>query len=161
MPPGKNAKHDRAGALKRTPGEGLPCLGPRTTPGLLRALLPRWAHTSPAPCVPRLSVVGEQEGRHKAPAVEPGWTSPPRLTLLWFPTYGPRATPSERAVGEGHDQGPRNHKRKRFREGSGDVERPLRQNGPGGYKLSRVEEAPEVTTAVAGLAAEAQETIAA
>lgn len=98
---------------------------------------------------------------HKAKAVEQWLASHPRFTLLWFPTYCPRANPIERAFGAIHDKCTRNHKRKRLRDVVRDVERHLRQNGPWLYKLSRVYEAPEVTAAVERLAAEHQEKIAA
>ena len=161
MTPGKNEKPYLAGALNLTTGEILHCLGPRKTNVLLRDLLTRLDHTYPAPCVPRLYVVVDNYCIHKAKAVEQWLTSHPRFTLLWLPTYCPRANPIERAFGDVHDKCTRNHKRKRLRDVIGDVERHLRQNGPWLYKLSRVYEAPEVTTAVECLAAESQEKIAA
>ena len=66
----------------------------------------------------------------------------------------------ERAFGEVHDKCTRNHKRKRLRDLVQDVERHLRHNGPWLYKLSRMYDAPEVTAAVAQIAAAHQEKIA-
>jgi transposase len=106
-------------------------------------------------------VVVDNYCRHKAKAVEQWLASHPRFTLLWFPTYGPRAKPIERARGDVHDKWARHHKRKRLRDVVRNVERHLQQNGPWWYKLSRVYEAPEVTAAVEHLAAASQEKIAA
>jgi hypothetical protein len=54
MTPGKNEKPYLAVALNLTTGELLPCLGPRQTNALFRALLPRLDPTYPAPRVTRL-----------------------------------------------------------------------------------------------------------
>jgi transposase len=161
MTPGKNEKHYLAGALNLTTGEILHCLGPRKTNALFRDLLTRLDHTYPAPRVTRLYVVVDNYCIHKAKAVEQWLASHPRFTLLWLPTYCPRANPIERAFGDVHDKCTRNHKRKRLRDVIGDVERHLCQNGPWLYKLSRVYEAHEVTTAVERFAAASQEKIAA
>jgi transposase len=44
---------------------------------------------------------------HKAKAVEQWLAHHPRFTLLWLPTYCPRANPIERVFGDVHDKGTR------------------------------------------------------
>ena len=111
--PGKNAQPSLAGGRTLAPGALLQGFGPRQTPALFRALLGLLERTSPEPWVTRLFVGVEPSGRQQAKAVEPGLASPPRLTGLGLPTSGPRAHPMERAGGDGHDKGTRNHKRQR------------------------------------------------
>ena len=79
--------------------------------------------------------------------------SHPRVARRWLPTYCPRANPLERACGDVHDQGTRNHQRKRRRDVVSDVERHFGQNGPWLSKLSQLYDAPEVTAAVEQIAA--------
>jgi hypothetical protein len=161
MTPGKNAKHYLAGALNLATGAILHCLGPRKTNALFRDLLTLLDCTYPAPRVTRIYVVMDNYCIHKAKAVEQWLASHPRFTLLWLPTYCPRANPIERAFGDVHDKCTRNHKRKRLRDLVDDVERHLHQNGPWLYKLSRMYDTPEVTAVVERLAAEQQRKIAA
>jgi hypothetical protein len=101
------------------------------------------------------------DGIHKAKAVNQWLETHPRFALLWLPTYGPRANPSERACGDVHDRCTRNHTRKRLRDVVRDVERHRCQNGPWRSKLSQLYEAPEVMAAVVRIAAEQQTGIAA
>ena len=98
---------------------------------------------------------------HKAKAVEPWLATHARFVLLWLPTYGPRANSMERACGDVHDKGTRNHTRTHLGEVVGDVERPLCQNGPWLYKLSRLYDEPEVTAAVERITAAQHEKMAA
>src|SRR5215467_10224742 len=156
MTPGKNEKHSLAGALHLATGKLLSCLGPRKNNGLCRDLWTLLDTTSPAPGVTRIYVVADNYCIHKAQAVAQWVAAHPRFTLLWLPTYCPRANPIERAFGDVHDKCTRNHKRKRLRDVIGDIERHLDQNGPWLYKLSRVYDAPEVTDAVACFTAEHQ-----
>jgi putative transposase len=156
MTPGQNETHYLAGALNLATGKILHGLGPRNTNALFRDLLTRLDRPDPERGVRRLSVVGDNYRIHKAKAGNQWLATHPRFALLWLPTYGPRANPIERAFGDVHDKCTRNHKRKRLRDVVGDVERHLHQNGPWLYKLSRVYDAPEVTDAVARLAAEHQ-----
>jgi len=93
---------------------------------------------------------------HKAKAIQQWLETHPRFAFLWLPTYGPRANPIERAIGEVHDKCTRNHKRKRLRDVVGDIERHLHQNGPWVYTLSRVYEEPAVTAVVERIAAAQQ-----
>jgi hypothetical protein len=90
-----------------------------------------------------------------------GSASPPRLTLLWWPTYGLRANPIERVCGDGHDKCTRTHKRKCRRELVQDIERHLEEKGPWQYRLSQLYDAPEITAAVGNIAAEKHATMAA
>jgi transposase len=76
--------------------------------------------------------------------------------LRFLPTYCPHANPIERAFGDVHDKGTRNHQRNRLEELVGDVEQHLSTNGPWQYKLSQLYYTPEVTTAVARIAKEQQ-----
>jgi hypothetical protein len=97
----------------------------------------------------------------QAQAGPQGGASPPRLVWRWWPTSCPRATPSERACGEGHEKGTRNHRRTRLRDLVQAVERPVQENGPGPYQLSQLSYAPEVTAVVERRAAEQHLTTAA
>jgi transposase len=98
---------------------------------------------------------------HKAKAVEQWLARHPRFTLLWLPTYGPRANPIERVFGDVHDTCTRHHTRKRLRDLVQDIERHMEENGPWQYRLSQLYEAPEVTVAVENIAAATQANIAA
>jgi len=161
MTPGKNEKHYLAGALHLATGKLLYRLGPRKNNGLFRDLLTLLDTTSPAPWVTRIYVVADNYGIHKAKAVEQWLASHPRFTLLWLPTYCPRANPIERVFGDVHDKCTRNHKRKRLRDVVQDVERHVQTNGPWQYKLSQLYQDPEVTAAVEQMALEDQAQIAA
>jgi hypothetical protein len=86
--------------------------------------------------------------------VEPWLTAHPRVTRLWLPTHGPRAHPSERAVGDVHDLGTRHHTPQRFRDLVTDVDAPLQVTGPWQYQLSARYSEPAVTAAVENIAAE-------
>ena len=156
MTPGKNEKHSLAGALNLATGTILHCLGPRKNHALFRDLLTLLDRTYPKRGVRRIYVVVDNYCMHKAKAVEQWLASHPRFTLLWLPTYCPRAHPIERAFGDVHDKCTRNHKRKRLRDVVRDVERHMDQHGPWLYKLSRVYAEPEVTAAVKRIAAEQQ-----
>jgi putative transposase len=161
MTPGKNEKHYLAGALHLATGKLLYCLGPRKNNALFRDLLTLLDATYPARQITRIYVVVDNYCIHKAKAVEQWLASHPRFTVLWLPTYCPRANPIERAFGDVHDKCTRNHKRKRLRDLVKDVEQHVRENGPWQYKLSHLYDAPEVTAAVASIAAEKQPQIAA
>jgi DDE superfamily endonuclease len=113
MTPGKHEKPSLAGALQLATGTLLSCRGPRKNTGWFRDLLTLLDTTSPASGGTRLYVVADTSCRPKAKAVEPWLAHHPRLTLLWLPTYCPRAHPIERAFGDGHDTCTRNHKRQR------------------------------------------------
>jgi putative transposase len=154
MTPGQNEKHYLAGALTLATGKLLHCLGPRKNNGLFRALLTRLDRQYPAPGTQRIYVVVDNYGIHKAKAVGQWLASHPRFTVLFVPTYCPRANPIERAFGDVHDKCTRNHKRKRLRDLLTDVERHLKVNGPWQYQLSQVYYAPEITAAVERIAAE-------
>ena len=161
MTPGKNEKHDLAGAVHLATGKVLYCLGPRKNNGLFRDLLTLLDHTYPARQITRIYVVVDNSCIHKAKAVEQWLASHPRFELLWLPTYCPRANPIERVFGDVHDKCTRNHKRKRLRNLVQDVERHVHENGPWQYKLSQLYDAPEVTVAVENIAAEKQPRLAA
>ena len=156
MTPGQNEKHYLAGALNLTTGKLLHCLSSRKTNALFRDLLTLLDRTYPAHQVKRIYVVVDNYKIHKAKAVGQWLATHPRFELLWLPTYCPRANPIERAFGDVHDKCTRNHKRKRLRDVISDVERHLHANGPWLYKLSRVYQEPEGTTAVERMTAEAQ-----
>jgi transposase len=85
----------------------------------------------------------------------------PWFTLLWLPTYCPRANPIELVFGDVHDKCTRNHKRKRLRDLVQDIERHIEENGPWQYRLSQSYDAPEVTAAIAHIAAEKHTQVAA
>ena len=161
MTPGTNEKYYLAGALHLTTGKVRYCLGPRKNNGLFRALLTLLDTAYPASDVTRISVVVDNYCIHKAKAVEQGLANHPRFTLLWLPTYCPRANPIERVFGDVHDKCTRNHTRKRLRDLIQDVERHMEENGPWQYRLSHLYDAPEVTAAVEHIAAEKHTQVAA
>jgi putative transposase len=161
MTPGMNEKHYLAGALNLATGTLLYCLGPRKNNGVFRDLLTRLDTVYPAPRVTHIYVVADNYCIHKAKAVAQWVASHPRFTLLWLPTYCPRANPIERVFGDVHDKCTRNHKRKRLRDLVQDVEQHMQENGPWQYKLSRLYDAPEVTAAVERIAAETHPELAA
>ena len=161
MTPGKNEKYYLAGALHLATGKVLYCLGPRKNNGLFRALLTLLDTAYPTSDVTRIYVVVDNYCIHKAKAVEQWLAHHPRFTLLWLPTYCPRANPIERVFGDVHDKCTRNHKRKRLRDLVQDVERHMEANGPWQYRLSSLYDNPEVTAVVEHIAAEQQAKIAA
>ena len=161
MTPGTNEKYYLAGALHLATGKVLYCLGPRKNNGLFRGLLTLLDTAYPTSDVTHIYVVVDNYCIHKAKAVEQWLAHHPRFTLLWFPTYCPRANPIERVFGDVHDKCTRNHKRKRLRDLVQDVERHMEANGPWQYRLSSLYDTPEVTAAVEHIAAEQQAKIAA
>jgi putative transposase len=159
MTPGQNEKHYLAGALDPTTGTLHYALGPRKTNALFRDLLSVLDARYPADQYTRLYVVVDNYKIHKA--VEQWLTAHPRVTLLWLPTYCPRANPIERAYGDVHDCCTRNHRRTRLRDLVADVEDHLHLNGPWKYKLSDLYFEPAVTAAVEKIVAEEQPKVAA
>ena len=154
MTPGQNQKYYLAGALDVTTGMLHRCLGPRKTNALFRDLLSVLEARHPADCYTRLYVVVDNYKIHKAKAVEQWLTAHPRVTLLFLPTYCPRANPIERAYGDVHDCCTRNHRRTRLPALVADVEDHLQLNGPWKYKLADLYYEPAVTAAVENIAAE-------
>jgi putative transposase len=154
MTPGQNQKHYLAGALDLTTGTLHHCVGPRKTNALFRDLLTQLDARYPADRYTRLYVVVDNYKIHKAKAVEQWLATRPRVTLLFLPTYCPRANPIERAFGDVHDCCTRNHQRKRLPELVADVEDHVHLNGPWQYKLSDLYYEPAVTAAVEKIAAE-------
>jgi hypothetical protein len=148
MTPGQHQKHDLAGALELTTGTRHHCLGSRKTNALFRDLLTVLDARYPAERYTRLYVVVDNYKIHQAKAVDQWLASHPRVTLLWLPTYCPRANPIERAFGDVHDCCTRNHQRKRLPDLVVDVQDHLHLNGPWKYKLSDLYFEPAVTTAV-------------
>jgi putative transposase len=161
MTPGQNQKHYLAGALDLATGTLLHCLGARKTNQLFRDLLETLEARYPAEQYTRLYVVVDNYKIHKAKAVEQWLATHPRVTLLFLPTYCPRANPIERAFGDVHDSCTRNHRRKRLPDLVADVEAHLHVNGPWLYKLSEIYDEPAVTAAVEKIAAEEQAKVAA
>jgi transposase len=152
MTPGQNQKHDLAGALDLATGTLYHCLGPRKTNVLFRDLLGHLEASYPAAQYTRLYVVVDNSTIHKAKPVEQWLAAHPRVTLLWLPTYCPRANPIERAFGDVHDCCTRNHQRKRLPDLLTDVEDHLHWNGPWTYQLSELYYAPAVTVEVERMA---------
>jgi putative transposase len=161
MTPGQNEKHYLAGALDPTTGMLHHCLGARKTNALFRDLLSLLEERYPAEPYTRLYVVVDNYKIHKAKAVEQWLDAHPRVTLLFLPTYCPRANPIERAFGDVHDCCTRNHQRKRLPDLVVDVEDHLRLNGPWQYKLSALYYEPAITAAVEKIAAEEHGKVAA
>jgi len=148
MTPGQNQKHYLAGALDLSTGTVHHCLGPRKTNALFRDLLTQLEACYPAERYTRVYVVVDNYKIHKAKAVEQWLAAHPRVTLLWLPTYCPRANPIERAFGDVHDCCTRNHQRKWLPDLVADVEDHLHLNGPWKYQLSDLYYEPAVTAAV-------------
>jgi transposase len=161
MTPGTNAKHYLAGALDLATGTLRHCGGPRKTNALFRELLQTLDDTYPASQFQRVYVVVDNYQIHKAKAVHQWLANHPRVTLLFLPTYCPRANPIERAFGDVHDLCTRNHTRKRLPDLVADVEDHLHVNGPWRYTLSDLYYEPAVTAAVEQLAAEEHTKVAA
>jgi hypothetical protein len=84
----------------------------------------------PADRYTRLYVVVDTYTIHHAKAIEQWLAAHPRLTLLWLPTYGPRANPIERAFGHVHDCCTHNHRRKRLPDLVADVEEHVHLTAP-------------------------------
>ena len=154
--PGQNQKHYLAGALELETGRIMHCLAFRKTNVLFRALLDRVERRYPKARFDHVYVVVDNYGIHKAKAVERWLAAHPRFTLLFLPTYCPKANPIERAFGDVHDKCTRNHQRTRIEELVGDVAQHLSTNGPWQYKLSQLYYTPEVTTAIERIAKEEQ-----
>jgi transposase len=154
MTPGTNAKHYLAGALDLATGTLHHCQGPRKTNALFRDLLQTLEDAYPTAQYERIYVVVDNYKIHKAKAVDAWVANHPRVTLLFLPTYCPRANPIERAFGDVHDLCTRNHTRKRLPDLVADVEDHLHLNGPWKYKLSELYYEPAVTAAVENIAAE-------
>jgi transposase len=161
MTPGQNRKHHLAGALNLATGTLLHCLGARKTNQLFRDLLETLEASYPAERYTRLYVVVDSYKIHKAKAVEQWLATHPRVTLLFLPTYCPRANPIERAFGDVHDCCTRNHRRKHLPDLVADVEEHLHVNGPWLYKLSEIYDEPAVTAAVENIAAKEHAKVAA
>ena len=161
MTPGTTEKHYMAGALDLTTGILRHGSGPRQTNALFRQLLQPLNDAYPAPQVQRVYVVVDHDKIHQAKAVNQWLAEHPRFTLLFLPTYCPRANPIERAVGDVHDLCTRNHTRKRLRDLVADVEEHLSVNGPWPYKRSTLYDEPAVTAAVERIVAEGHANIAA
>ena len=102
----------------------------------------------PAAGYPRLVVVADNFGIHKAKAVAQWLALHRRIELLFLPTYCPKANPIERVFWEVHDKCTRNHRRKKIEQLVGDVEQHLQVNGPWPYKLSAIYYTAAVTAAV-------------
>jgi putative transposase len=161
MTPGQNQKHYLAGALELTTGTLPHCVGPRKTNALFRDLLTQLEARYPADRYTRLYVVVDNYKIHKAKAVEQWLAAHPRVTLLFLPTYCPRANPIERAFGDVHDCCTRNHQRKRLPDLVADVQDHLQLNGPWQYKLSDLYYEPAVSAAVEKIATEDRAMVAA
>jgi putative transposase len=146
--PGQNQKHYLAGALEPKSGRIVYCTSLRKTNALFRALLDHLDWLYPKAKFAKVSVVVDNYGIHKARAVERWLAAHPRFALLFLPTYCPQANPIERAFGDVHDQGTRNHQRTRIADLVWDVEQHFLTNGPWHYQLSHLYYTPEVTTAV-------------
>jgi hypothetical protein len=153
MTPGQPQQPALAGALELATGPLHHCLGPRTTNARVRDLLPCLDGRSPAARQTRLSVAVDNEKSPKAKAVAPGLATHPRVTLPFWPTYGPHAPPSERACGDGPALGPRNHPRNRVPALIADGEDHRSRHGPWPYTRSAFVDEPAVTAAVEPIAA--------
>lgn len=156
MTPGQNQQHDLAGALELTPGTLHHGLSPRTTHALVRDRLPVLEARYPAERYPRLSVVVDHDKIPQATAAEPWLAAHPRFARRFWPTYGPRAHPIERAFGDVHDGCTRHHQRQRLPDLVPDGGEHLQLNGPWKYHLSARYDDPAVTAAVEKITAEEQ-----
>ena len=149
MTPGTNAQHDLAGALAPATGPLHHGGGPRTPNGRCRDVLQTLEAAYPAAHYPRISGVVDHDQSHTAKAVHEWFANHPRIRLLLWPTYGPRANPLERAFGDGHARCTRNPTRQRLQDLVADVGAPLEVHGPWRYNLADLYNDPAVTAAVA------------
>jgi DDE superfamily endonuclease len=148
MTTGKNEGRSLAGALARRTGPGHHGLWFRKRTGLFLDLLNRLDRAYPVRRFDRVYVVADNGKIHKAAAV-PHWRRPhPRFRLLFLPTYGAGAHPSERCFGDLHDKVRRNHRRKRRRDRVSDGQKHLAQKGPWPYRRSAIDQEAEVTQAL-------------
>jgi DDE superfamily endonuclease/Winged helix-turn helix len=113
MTPGQNQQHDLAGGLDLSTGTLHHGLGAHKTKALFRDRLSVLEERYPPEPYTRLSVVVDHDKIHRAKAVAHWLAAHPRVTLLLWPTYCPRANPIARAFGDVHDGCTRNHQRKR------------------------------------------------
>jgi transposase len=146
--PGTNEKRYLAGALDVSTGTTQHCVWYRKVTGLFLDLLDTLDRAYPAADCTHLTVVADNAKIHHAEEVTKWLAAHPRFTLLYLPTYCPRANPIERAFGDVHDKCTRNHTRKRMGHLVQDVEQHLQVNGPWAYALSDLYYTPEVTAAV-------------
>jgi DDE superfamily endonuclease len=153
MTPETKATHDLAGALDVATGTRHHGQGPRNTHGLFRDLLQPLEAAYPSVPYQRIDVVVDHSKIHQAKAVDVWLANHPRVTRLFWPTYGPRANPIERAFGDVHDWCTRHQTRKRLPDLVADAEDHLHLNGPWKYKLSDLYDEPAVTAAVEKIAA--------
>jgi hypothetical protein len=161
MTPGQHHTHSLAGALAPATGTLFHGLGARKTTALFRDLLDVLEARYPVEPYTRLSVVVDHDKIHQAKAVEPWLAAHPRVTWLFWPSYGPRANPMERACGDVHDGCTRDHRRTRVPDLVADVADHLCRNGPWPYKLSDLYDEPAVTSAVEKITAEEDANVAA
>ncbi|MGH8066076.1 MAG: IS630 family transposase [Candidatus Entotheonellia bacterium] len=161
MTPGQHQQPDLAGALELTTGTLHHCLGPRQTNALCRDLLACLDAHYPAERSTRLYVIADHDKIHPAKAVEPWLATHPRVTRLFWPTYGPQANPLARAFGEVPDCCTRHHRRNRLPDLVADVEDHVPLNGPWEDTRSDLSDAPAVTVAVENIAAEERAKVAA
>jgi transposase len=148
LTPGTNAQHDLAGARDLATGTLPHGVGLRTTHGRFRDVRQTLEAVSPTAQYQRISVGVDHDKIHTAKAVEEWFATHPRLRVLLLPTYGPRATPIERAFGDVHALCTRNHTRTRLHALVADVVEHLRVHGPWKYKRSALYDASAVTVAV-------------
>ncbi len=146
--PGQNQKRYLAAALDHLTGRVISCIGERKTAALFLELLKGLDAAYPSTSYPRLYVVVDNFGIHKAKAVAQWLALHSRIKLLILPTCCPKANPIERVFWEVHDKCTRNHRRKQIGQLVGDVEQHLEVNGPWPYKLSAIYYTAEVTAAV-------------
>jgi len=159
--PGQHQKDYLAGALDLPTGTLPHGVGPRKTNALCRNLLTQLDARYPADRYTQRYVVVAHYTIHQAKAVAQWLATHPRVTLLWLPTYCPRANPIARAFGDVHDGCTRNHQRKRLPELVAEVEDHGHLNGPWQYKLSDLYYEAAVTAAVEKIATEEHATAAA
>jgi transposase len=152
LTPGTNEKRYLAGALDMRRGTIVHRVWWRKTQGLFLDLRATLDWTYPPLQFTHLYVVVDNYKIHKAQAVARWLAAHPRFELLFLPTYCPQASPIERAFGDVHDKGTRNHQRKRLWAVVRDVAQHLAVNGPWHYDLSEIYYTPEVTAAVQALA---------
>ena len=148
LTPGQNEKHYLAGGWDVRTGVIPSCFGERKTNLLFRPLLDTLQRRYPAQRYDRVYILADNDRIHKAQAVAQRLAAHPRFQVLWWPTYCPRANPSERAFGDTPDKVRRNHKRKRLRDLGAAVDRPLDGRGPWPYPLSRLYQEPQITAAL-------------
>lgn len=148
LTPGQNQKAYLAAAWNYATGKVLSVTGEKKDRHLFINLLASINRSYAATKFQKVYVVVDNYRIHTAKDVTQWLAHHPRIELVFWPSYCPRANPIERIFGDCHDHCTRNHKRKRLSDVVGDVVWHLRARGRWEYKLSNIYDEEAVTNAL-------------